>query len=63
MRNHEPYNNIEVKSKPKSKKWIKAAAAAALIADAPITVSGVECIAKSWPGFLDAYRQLGGIAK
>ncbi|MCI6377205.1 MAG: hypothetical protein MR842_05550 [Clostridiales bacterium] len=38
-------------------------AAAALIADAPITVSGVECIAKSWPGFLDAYRQLGGIAK
>ena len=38
-------------------------AAAALIADAPITVSGVECIAKSWPGFLDTYRQLGGIAK
>ena len=32
MRNHEPYNDIEVKSKPKSKKWIKAAAAAALIA-------------------------------
>lgn len=37
-------------------------AAAALIADAPITVEGVECIAKSWPGFLDTYRQLGGIA-
>ena len=34
MRNHEPYNDIEVKSKPKSKKWIKAAAAAALIAAA-----------------------------
>lgn len=31
MRNHEPYSDIEVKSKPKSKKWIKAAAAAALI--------------------------------
>lgn len=38
-------------------------AAAALIADAPITVSGVECITKSWPGFLDTYRQLGGIAE
>ena len=38
-------------------------AAAALIADGPITVTGAECISKSWPGFLDTYRQLGGIAK
>ena len=38
-------------------------AAAALIADAPITVHGVECLNKSWPGFLDTYRQLGGIAE
>ena len=35
-------------------------AAAALLADAPITVHGVECISKSWPGFLDSYQQLGG---
>lgn len=38
-------------------------AAAALIADAPIIVHGVECLHKSWPGFLDTYRQLGGIAE
>lgn len=38
-------------------------AAAALICDKPITVHGVECIAKSWPGFLETYRSLGGIAQ
>ena len=38
-------------------------AAAALIADGPITVTGAECISKSWPGFVDTYRQLGGIAQ
>ena len=38
-------------------------AAAALIADGPITVTGAECISKSWPGFVETYRQLGGIAK
>ena len=38
-------------------------AAAALIADAPITVHGVECISKSWPGFIQTYRQLGGKAE
>ncbi len=38
-------------------------AAAALICDQPITVHGVECIAKSWPGFLETYRALGGIAQ
>ena len=38
-------------------------AAAALIADGPITVTGAECISKSWPGFVDTYSQLGGIAR
>jgi len=38
-------------------------AAAALIADAPITVHGVECISKSWPGFIQTYQQLGGKAE
>lgn len=38
-------------------------AAAALIANAPITVHGIECITKSWPGFVETYRQLGGIAE
>lgn len=38
-------------------------AAAALIADQPITVHGVECLNKSWPGFLDTYRSLGGKAE
>ncbi len=35
-------------------------AAAALVADAPITVHGVECISKSWPGFIQTYQKLGG---
>ena len=38
-------------------------AAAALIADGPITVTGAECISKSWPGFVDTSRHLGGISK
>ena len=38
-------------------------AAAALISDAPITVHGVECLNKSWPGFLATYRALGGKAE
>jgi len=38
-------------------------AAAALKCDEPITVHGVECISKSWPGFLATYRQLGGKAE
>jgi len=37
--------------------------AAALIADKPITVHGAECLNKSWPGFLDSYRKLGGVAE
>ncbi len=38
-------------------------AAAALCCDAPITVHGAECISKSWPGFIDTYRALGGRAE
>lgn len=38
-------------------------AAAALIATGPITVHGAQCIAKSWPGFVETYRQLGGRAE
>lgn len=38
-------------------------AAAALNASAPITVHGAQCIAKSWPGFVEIYRQLGGRAE
>jgi len=35
-------------------------AVAATIADAPITVHGVESLNKSWPGFLKSYKALGG---
>lgn len=35
-------------------------AVAALSCDAPITVRGADALHKSWPGFLDAYRALGG---
>jgi len=38
-------------------------AAAALRATGPITVHGAQCIAKSWPGFVETYRQLGGRAE
>ena len=38
-------------------------AAAALVCDKPITVHGVECLNKSWPGFLNTYRALGGKAE
>ena len=38
-------------------------AAAAAIADGPITVHGMECIRKSWPGFVNTYLALGGKAE
>ena len=37
-------------------------AVAALIADGPVTVTGVEARGGSWPGFLDIYKDLGGKA-
>jgi len=36
-------------------------AAAASAADSPITVHGVESITKSWPGFFETIKSLGGI--
>lgn len=35
-------------------------AVAALSADGPVTVPGVEALDKSWPGFLEMYQRLGG---
>ncbi len=36
-------------------------ATAALLCNAPLTVTGVESINKSWPGFLATYASLGGV--
>lgn len=36
-------------------------ATAALICQQPVTVTGVESVNKSWPGFLATYRALGGL--
>lgn len=38
-------------------------AAAALICDQPISLTGWESVSKSWPGFWDTYRALGGMAE
>lgn len=37
-----------------------AAAIAATAADGPVTILGAECVKKSYPGFWDAYKELGG---
>ena len=37
-----------------------AAAIAATIANDPVTISGAECVAKSYPTFWEEYRRLGG---
>ena len=37
-----------------------AAAIAATAASAPVTILGAECVSKSYPGFWDDYRNLGG---
>ncbi|MBR5345424.1 MAG: 3-phosphoshikimate 1-carboxyvinyltransferase [Clostridia bacterium] len=44
-------------------RMIMLASAAALIADGPVTVTGTEALAKSWPDYLEVYRSLGGQAK
>ena len=36
------------------------AAIAATVADGPVTVLGAECVNKSYPGFWDTYKELGG---
>jgi len=38
-------------------------AVAALVADGPVTVTGVEALSKAWPGFLETYGALGGRAE
>ena len=38
-------------------------AAASTLCGDPITVHGAECIRKSWPGFLETWRHLGGKAE
>ena len=37
-----------------------AAAIAATVAAAPVTILGAHCVSKSYPGFWDDYRKLGG---
>lgn len=36
------------------------AAIAATIADGPVTITGAQCVEKSYPSFWDLYKQLGG---
>jgi len=42
-------------------RMVMLAVLAASIADSPVSVTGSECLSKSWPGFLEAYQSLGGI--
>lgn len=37
-----------------------AASIAATVADGPVTILGAECVNKSYPGFWDTYKKLGG---
>ena len=37
-----------------------AAAIAATVAQSPVTILGAECVSKSYPGFWDEYKRLGG---
>lgn len=37
-----------------------AAAIAATVADGPVTIIGAECVKKSYPGFWEEFRKLGG---
>jgi 3-phosphoshikimate 1-carboxyvinyltransferase len=39
------------------------AAIMATHAKGPVTIQGAECVAKSYPGFWDDYRLLGGSIK
>ena len=44
-------------------RMVMLASLAALRADAPVTVRGVEALTKSWPDYLTVYRGLGGKAE
>ena len=37
------------------------AAVAATVCERPVVLTGAECVAKSYPGFWEDYRALGGI--
>ena len=43
-------------------RMVMLASAAATVTANPVTVSDAEALEKSWPAYLDTYRQLGGIA-
>ena len=44
-------------------RMVMLASLAASVAEQPVTVTGTECLAKSWPDYLALYRRLGGIAE
>ena len=44
-------------------RMVMLASIAALAADGPVTVEGADALAKSWPGYLETYRALGGHAE
>ncbi len=44
-------------------RMVMLAALAATRCKNPVTVTGVEALSKSWPGFLQVYEALGGVAK
>ncbi len=44
-------------------RMVMLASIAALVCDGPVEVAGAEALDKSWPGYLDAYRSLGGLAQ
>lgn len=44
-------------------RMVMLASVAGLCCGAPIRVTGAEALNKSWPGYLEVYRQLGGVAE
>lgn len=44
-------------------RMVMLASIAGLCCDAPIRIEGAEALNKSWPGYLEVYRQLGGVAE
>jgi len=44
-------------------RMVMLAAIAAAKAEAPVTVAGTNALNKSWPDFINVYRELGGIAE
>ena len=44
-------------------RMVMLAAIAAAKAEAPVTIAGTNALNKSWPDFINVYRELGGIAE